>query len=368
MENCMEVVIDRDAFVKGLQMVQNIVEPRQTLPILANVLLEADGEAVRVTATDLEVGARVTIPAKVASKGAITVSARKLGEIVKELPAAAVALRVTDNVSVSLRCGGATYRLVGLAADDFPPVVPASPESWVSLDARTLRDMLTQTSLAVSHDETRCALNGILFVLQGKDVQMVATDGHRLAVSKRSLGRGVGGMTGIVPRKAVIEIMRVLGAGEDVQVAITENQFVLQMPNFVMTARLIEGQFPNYDAVIPRTQPGRLAAPRSSLTAALRRVAVMAEERNKPVKLALSPGSLKVTASSQELGEAEEILEVEYAGEEMVIGFNSRYLLEAMAALDEDQVMFEIKDAQSPGVIKSVEDEGYCCVIMPMRI
>jgi len=364
----MEVVIDRDAFLKGLQMVQNIVEPRQTLPILANVLLEAEGESVRMTATDLEVGARVSVPAKVGGKGAITVSARKLAEIVKELAAAAVALKVTENVTVSLRCGGATYRLVGLAPDDFPPVVPASPQSWVTLEAKTLREMLTQTSFAVSHDETRYALNGVLFVFQGKDVRMVATDGHRLAFSTRSLGQAIPSATGIVPRKAVTEIMRVLGAGEEVQIAITENQFVLQMPNFVMTARLIEGQFPNYDAVIPRTQPGRLSAPRSSLTAALRRVAVMAEERNKPVKLALSPGSLKVTASSQELGEAEEILEVEYAGEEMVLGFNSRYLLEAMAALDKDQVMFEIKDAQSPGVIKSVEDEGYCCVIMPMRI
>jgi DNA polymerase-3 subunit beta len=364
----MEVVIDRDAFLKGLQMVQNIVEPRQTLPILANVLLEAEGESVRMTATDLEVGARVSVPAKVGGKGAITVSARKLAEIVKELAAAAVALKVTENVTVNLRCGGATYRLVGLAPDDFPPVVPASPQSWVTLEAKTLREMLTQTSFAVSHDETRYALNGVLFAFQGKDVRMVATDGHRLAFSTRSLGQAIPTATGIVPRKAVTEIMRVLGAGEEVQIAITENQFVLQMPNFVMTARLIEGQFPNYDAVIPRTQPGRLTAPRSSLTAALRRVAVMAEERNKPVKLALSPGSLKMTASSQELGEAEEILEVEYAGEEMVIGFNSRYLLEAMAALDKDQVMFEIKDAQSPGVIKSVEDEGYCCVIMPMRI
>ncbi len=364
----MEVVIDRDAFLKGLQMVQNIVEPRQTLPILANVLLEAEGESVRMTATDLEVGARVSVPAKVSSKGAITVSARKLAEIVKELPAAAVALKVTENVTVSLRCGGATYRLVGLAPDDFPPVVPASPQSWVTLEAKILREMLTQTSFAVSHDETRYALNGVLFVFQGKDVRMVATDGHRLALSTRSLGKAIAGATGIVPRKAVTEILRVLGASEEVQIAITENQFVLQMPNFVMTARLIEGQFPNYDAVIPRTHPGRLAAPRSSLSAALRRVAVMAEERNKPVKLALSPASLKVMASSQELGEAEEILEVEYAGEEMVIGFNSRYLLEAMAALDKDQVTFEIKDAQSPGVIKSVEDEGYCCVIMPMRI
>jgi DNA polymerase III subunit beta len=364
----MEVVIDRDALLKGLQMVQNIVEPRQTLPILANVLLEAAGDSVRLTATDLEVGARVSVPAKVGASGAITVSARKLAEIVKELPAAAVALKVSENVTVSLRCGGATYRMVGLAPDDFPPVVPASPQSWVGIEAKILREMLTQTSFAVSHDETRYALNGVLFAFQGKDVRMVATDGHRLALSTRSLGQGVASATGIVPRKAVTEIMRVIGAGEEVQIAITENQFVLQMPNFVMTARLIEGQFPNYEAVIPKGHPGRLTTARAGLSSALRRVSVMAEERNKPVKLALSPASLKVSASSQELGEAEEILDVEYAGEEMVIGFNSRYLLEAMAALEKDQVVLEIKDAQSPGVIKSVEGEGYCCVIMPMRI
>jgi DNA polymerase-3 subunit beta len=364
----MEVVIDRDAFLKGLQMVQNIVEPRQTLPILANVLLEAEGDNVRLTATDLEVGARVSVPAKVAAKGAITVSARKLAEIVKELPAAAVVLKVSENVTVTLRCGGASYRMVGLAPDDFPPVVPAAPQSWVSIEAKLLREMLLQTSFAVSHDETRYALNGVLFTFQGKDVRMVATDGHRLALSTRSLGQGVASATGIVPRKAVTEIMRVIGAGEEVQLAITENQFVLQMPNFVMTARLIEGQFPNYEAVIPKAHPGRLTTARAGLSAALRRVAVMAEERNKPVKLALSPASLKVSASSQELGEAEEILDVDYAGDEMVIGFNSRYLLEAMAALEKDQVVLEIKDAQSPGVIKSVEGEGYCCVIMPMRI
>src|SRR2546428_9105823 len=197
-ENLMEVVIDRDAFLKGLQMVQNIGDPRPPVPILANVLLESDREAVRVPATDLEVGARVAIPAKVASKGAITVSAKKLAEIVKELPTAPVALKVTDNASVSLRCAGATYKLVGLSPDDFPPVVPASPASWLSLDTKTLREMLAPTSFAISPDENRYALNGILLVLQEKDVQMVATDGHRLPMSQGGPGRGVGGRTGSV--------------------------------------------------------------------------------------------------------------------------------------------------------------------------
>jgi DNA polymerase III subunit beta len=364
----MDVVLDRDAFLKGLQMVHNIVEPRQTLPILANVLIETEQDAVRVTATDLEVGARVSIPAKVAKGGTITVSARKLSEIVRELPSASLTLRVGDNAAVSLRCGGASYRMVGLAADDFPAVVPAAPAAWLTLEAKMLRDMLAQTTFAVSHDESRFALNGVLFALQPKELRLVATDGHRLAVATRSVGEGLSGATGIVPRKAVVEISRVLGVSEDVQIAITENQFVLQMPNFVMTARLIEGQFPNYEAVMPKGHPGKLVIPRAGLMAALRRVSVMAEERNKPVKLLLRPGALVLSAASHELGEAEEALEVQYAGEEVSIGFNSRYVLEALAPIEHDDVVFEFKDGLSPGVVKGVEEEGYSCVIMPMRI
>ncbi|MEX2145975.1 MAG: DNA polymerase III subunit beta [Candidatus Rokuibacteriota bacterium] len=364
----MEVVLDRDAFLKGLQMVQNIVEPRQTLPILANILLATDGESVRLTATDLEVGARVSIPAHVVGKGAITISARKLTEIVKELPAAKVALTVKENATVALRCGGATYKLVGLAPDDFPPVVPAMPAAWMTLDARTLREMLVQTSFAVSHDETRYALNGVLFSLSGKEARLVATDGHRLAMSMRSVGDLGAGVTGIVPRKAITEIMRVLGSGEEVQIAITDNQFVLQMPNFVMTARLIEGQFPNYEAVIPKAHPGKLVMGRAVLTAALRRVSVMAEERNKPVKLTLAPTVLKLSASSQDLGEAEESIDVDYGGAEVTIGFNSKYVLDALAPIDHDTIVLEFKDGLSPGIVRSAADDGYCCVIMPMRI
>jgi DNA polymerase-3 subunit beta len=199
-------------------------------------------------------------------------------------------------------------------------------------------------------------------------VHLVATDGHRLAVSARGLGASAEPVTGIVPRKAVAELMRVLGSSEDVQIALTENQFVLQMPNFVLTARLIEGQFPNYEAVMPKGHPGRLLVSRAALQGALRRVAVIAEERNKPVRMTLTPATLTISASSQELGEAEEFMDVDYTGQEVAMGFNSRYLLDALAAIDKDPVAFEFKDGLSPGVVKSVEDEGYCCVIMPMRI
>jgi DNA polymerase-3 subunit beta len=364
----MEVVLDRDAFLKGLSMVQNIVEPRQTLPILANVLVQADGDLVHLTATDLEVGARVSVPARVPGKGSVTLAARKLVEIVKELPAAALALKVGENAAVSIRCGGASYKLVGLASDDFPPVVPASPKSWLTLEGKVLREMLARTSFAISHDETRYALNGILFVLQEKELRLVATDGHRLALARTPLAQPSDGVTGIVPRKAATEIGRVLGAGEDVQIAITENQFVLELPNFVMTARLIEGQFPNYDAVIPKSHPITLTLARNAVTSAIRRVAVMADDRNKPVRFTLAPGTLQLAASSHELGEAEETIGVDYSGGEVAIAFNSRYVLDALSAIEEDQAVLELKDSLSPGVVRQATGDAYRCVIMPMRI
>jgi DNA polymerase III subunit beta len=364
----MEVQLERDAFSKGLQMVQNIVEPRQTLPILANVLLETEGDALRVTATDLAVGAGVSVPAKVASPGAITLSARKLAEIVKELPLAPLSLKVQDNTWVVLRCGGVSYKLVGLAAEDFPAVVPTASPAWVALDAKTLKEMLGRTAFAMSHDESRYALNGVLLVLQPGRLRVVATDGHRLALASRALPNGAGTATGIVPRKAVQEVMRVLGAGEEVQVALVENQFILRMANFLLVARLIEGQFPNYEQVVPKGHPCRLAVSRSALAAALRRVSVLSEERTKPVKLLLSPGCLKLSASNPELGEAEESLAVDYAGEELAIGFNSRYVLDALGAIETDEVVAELRDGMSPGIIRSLEGEEYFCVIMPMRI
>ncbi|MEK7372945.1 MAG: DNA polymerase III subunit beta [candidate division NC10 bacterium] len=364
----MEVHVDRDAFLRGLQMVHNIVEPRQTIPILANVLVQADGETVRLTATDLEVGARVSVPGKVVRGGGITLSARKLLEIVKELPAAPLVIRVQENAWVALRCGGVSYKLVGLTPEDFPAVGAVESAAWISLDGKVLRDMLTQTSFAISHDESRYALNGILFAVQGKDLRLVATDGHRLALAVRPLVDDPTPVSGIVPRKAVQEIARIVGSGEEVQVAITDNQFVLQMPNFLLLARLIEGTFPNYEQVVPKGHPKRITLARGALTAALRRVSVLAEERTKPVKFTLTPGALTLSAYHPDFGEAEESLEVEYAGEEVTIGFNSRYVLDAIGAQEAEQGVIELKDSLSPGVVKSFEEEGALCVIMPMRI
>jgi DNA polymerase-3 subunit beta len=364
----MEVHVDRDTFLRSLQMVHNIVEPRQTMPILANVLVETEAEGLRLTATDLEVGVRVGVPAKVASSGAVTISARKLMEIVKELPSAPLSIKVQENAWVSLRCAGASYKLVGLAPEDFPPVSAGGSVTWISVDGKTLRDMLEQTMFAISHDESRYALNGVLLVLGNREIRLVATDGHRLALAIRVAPEREAGVSGIVPRKAVHEIARIVGSGEDVEVAVGDNQFLLRVPNVLLVARLIEGTFPNYEQVVPRAHPHRVVLSRSALTAALRRVSVLSEERTKPVKFMLSPGVLKLAAYSPDYGEAEEQMEVEYAGEEITIGFNSRYVLEALGAQDSEQIVLEVKDGLSPGVVKSFEETGSLCVIMPMRI
>jgi DNA polymerase-3 subunit beta len=228
--------------------------------------------------------------------------------------------------------------------------------------------MLTQTTFAISHDESRYALNGILFALRDRELRLVATDGHRLAVAVRMLATAGAAVTGIVPRKAVQEIVRVVGSGEAVEVALGDNQFMLRMPNVMLIARLIEGTFPNYEQVVPKTHPYRLVLSRNGLAAAVRRVSVLSEERTKPTKFLLAPGVLKLSAYSPDFGEAEEQIEIEYAGEEMTIGFNSRYVLDALGAQGGDQVVLEVKDGLSPGVIKSLDDDGSLCVIMPMRI
>jgi len=289
-------------------------------------------------------------------------------EIVKELPAAPLALKVQENAWVSLRCGGASYKLVGLAPEDYPAVESPAAAGWITVAGKLLRDMLAQTMFAISHDESRYALNGVLMTLHDHEMRLVATDGHRLALAVRPLGEVKSAVSGIVPRKAIQEVARIVGSGEDVEVAIGDNQFMLRMPNVLLMARLIEGTFPNYEQVVPRAHPHRVLMSRGALSAALRRVSVLSEERTRPVKFVLSPGLLKLSAYSADYGEAEEQLEVEYTGEEITIGFNSRYVLDALGAQSGEQIVLEVKDGLSPGVVKSFEDDGSLCVIMPMRI
>jgi len=363
----MDLQVARDPFLRALQLVQNIVEPRQTLPILANVLLDAQEGGLHVAATDLEVGVRVAVPAIVARPGAITLAARKLVELVRELPAQPITLKLQENGWVQLLCGPAAFRLVGLPAEEYPPLETGSADGWVAVDGARLRAMLARTSYAMSQDESRPFLNGLFLVVKKGELRLVATDGHRLALARMSV-EADGEMTGIVPRKAVGEMGRVLSAGDETTLALRENQFFLRTPGFVLASKLIEGTFPSYEQVLPKSHPRRLIVEREALIAALRRVSVVADDRTRPIRLTVAPGALRLSASSQELGEAEEVLPAEFEGEELMIGFNTRYILDALGPMEGDRVVVELKDSLSPGVFKSAADEDHLCVIMPMRI
>ncbi|HEV8306615.1 MAG TPA: DNA polymerase III subunit beta [Methylomirabilota bacterium] len=363
----MEIQVAREPFLRALQLVQNIVEPRQTLPILANVLIETSDGGVRVSATDLEVGVRVAVPATVVRPGGITLAARKLLELVRELPAQPITLTLQDNGWVQLLCGPAAFRLVGLPAEEYPPLESGEAEGWVSVDGGRLRAMLARTSYAMSQDESRPFLNGLYLVVKKHELRLVATDGHRLALARAEVAADTE-MGGIVPRKAVQEVGRVLAGNDEATLAVRENQFYLRTPGFGLACKLIEGTFPNYEQVLPKSHPRHLTVEREPLIAALRRVSVVADDRTRPIRLTASPAALRLSASSQELGEAEEVLPADFAGEELTIGFNARYLLDALGPMDAERVVVDLKDALSPGVFKSASDDAHLCVIMPMRI
>jgi DNA polymerase III subunit beta len=363
----MELQVARDPFLRALQLVQNIVETRQTLPILANVLMDAQEGGFHVAATDLEVGVRVAVPATIVRPGAVTLAARKLHELVRELPAQPVTLRLQENGWVQLLCGAASFRLVGLPAEEYPPLETGDAEGWVSVDGGRLRALLARTAYAMSQDESRPFLNGVYMLVRKGELRLVATDGHRLALARLTVETD-GEMAGIVPRKAVGEMGRVLGGSEAASLAIRENQFLLRTPGFVLVSKLVEGTFPSYEQVLPKAHPRRLTIERELLIAALRRVSVVADDRTRPIRLTAAPGALRLAASSQELGEAEEVLPAEFEGEELPIGFNTRYILDALVPMDGERVVIELKDSLSPGVFKSAADEDHLCVIMPMRI
>jgi DNA polymerase-3 subunit beta len=363
----MEIQVARDPFLRALQLLQNIVEPRQTLPILANVLIEAEDAGLRLVATDLEVGARLSVPATVVRPGAITLAARKLVELVRELPGQPITLKLLENGWIQLLCGPAAFRLVGLPAEEYPPFETGESDGWVAVDGARLRAMLARTAYAMSQDESRPFLNGVYLAVRKGDLRMVATDGHRLALARMPV-EAPGEMAGIVPRKAVLEMGRVLGASEEVTLAVRESQFFLRTPGFVLASKLVEGTFPSYEQVLPKSHPRRLTVAREPLMAALRRVSVVADDRTRPIRLTVAPGAVRLAASSQELGEAEEVLPAESGGEELTIGFNSRYILDALGPMEGEQVVVELKDALSPGVFRTAAEEDQLCVIMPMRI
>lgn len=363
----MKFNVAKDKLLDGLQTVQNIVSTRTTLPILSNVLIRAEDGVLRFTTNDLDVGMSCTVEAKVEKGGGTTLPARRLASIVKELPAADVEVEVDSKNIASIRCGQSFFKMMGLAEEEFPALPKLADAKVFTLRQKELKDALRKTAFAISTDETRYVLNGILFSFKEGKLTMVATDGRRLALVDLELEFPRGQEVDvIVPSKCVTELQRLLGEEGEIKMNVGENQVGFDVNGKVLVSKLIEGNYPNYKQVIPPEAKERVTIERELLLTAVRRVSLLSSDKSNSVKLIFTKNNLEITANTPEVGEAHESLAVNFKGKEMSIAFNPGFLQDPLRNLTDDEVHIDLIDEMSPGVIKI--GTPFLYVLMPMRI
>jgi len=372
----MKLTIERGALLKSLAHVQSVVERRNTIPILSNVLVEAADGALALTATDMDLTIVERVAAAVGGRGATTVAAHTFFDIVRKLPEGAqVQLESTgDGGQVTLKAGRSRFVLATLPKEDFPTMGPGDLPHKFEIAAKELRSLIDRTRFAISTEETRYYLNGIyLHGTTSGDVKVlraVATDGHRLARFEMPLPAGAAGMPGvIVPRKAVGELHKLLEETDDrVEVALSDAKVRFAFGEVVLTSKLIDGTFPDYQRVIPTGNDKVMEVHRRDFADAVDRVSTISSEKSRAVKLSLKNGTLTLSATSPEAGTASEELEVKYGGADLEIGFNSRYLLDIAQQIEGDGAQFALADAASPTLVRDVADQSALYVLMPMRV
>ncbi len=372
----MELVARKNDLLRELQLFQGIVERKNTIPILANVLMEAKGDEVRFLATDLEVGLRSKCAASVTKAGSLTIPAKKFYEIIKSLPETDIRI-AEDKGGVKVAADRFDARMQTLPREDFPTLPEASATPTATLTSSSVKEMVSKTQFAITGEDTRYFLNGALFVLRPDSMSLVATDGHRLALvtvpRDGKAKKDAEEIKAILPKKTLGELGRLLAEGEgneDIKYERGENHLFFGVGERMLISRMIDGQFPAYERVIPKGNDKHIEFERDRLTNAVKRVALLSNERSRAVKFQLEKGKVDVTSSSPDLGEARETLPVEYTGDAMQICFNAQYVLDFMSAVTTDVVALELKDEVSQAVLKPVGAEGYdyTYVIMPMRV
>jgi DNA polymerase-3 subunit beta len=379
----MELKIKKSDLLDIIGKTQNIVEKRNTMPILVNVLIEAiknpKGDTLKVYATDLEVSLTDEAPCKVTTAGKVAVDAKQLFQIVKELNEdGVIQLKSKDNNWLIIQQGKAVFNVVGKNPEEYPMFPTYTSDIFVKIKSQTLKEMIEKTIYSVSTDETRYHLNGVFFeqIKNGNSFQyrMVATDGHRLSLVDRETGfvaegnvkfeKGV-----IIPRKGLAEISKILETSmEDVEFTVEGPQLILKNNSAVLMIRLIEGKYPNFLQLIPKSLSRHIVASRHELIQCLKRVSLLSNKKSKGITVTLSHGVMSITTNNPELGDAKEEIQVNYDGEEIKIGFNARYLLDILNSFNEDEVEIELNDQLSPGLFRPKQDNKYTCIVMPMRI
>ncbi len=367
----MKFSISKGSLQELLQIVVSAVPAKSTLPILSNVLIEADKEGLTLVATDLDISIRTRGEAEVTETGSITIPAKRVGEIVRELPDADVKVAVKD-AKVKLSCGNGSFTIVGLDPEDFPQLPQVDAEKMVVLPTETLEKAVKRTTYAVSNDETRQMLTGALLQFKGGELRMVGTDGHRLAKAAfKGDFKGLDGRDLIIPPKALNQVVRLASGQESVNLAVSKNFAVFEMGPTTVYSRLIDGNFPNYEQVIPKENPKQFLVPRDEFIATLRRVAVLSDSVTRQIKLALKPERVELSVSTADVGEGQESLAVEYAGDPLSVGYNAAYLLEALRTMDSEKVSVQLNTPTSPGIFVpdgQGKEEDLLCLVMPLRL
>ena len=372
----MELVVRKNEFLRELQLFQGIVERKNTIPILANVLIEAKGTEVRMLATDLEVALRSRCDASVTKPGSLTLPAKKLYEIIKALPETDVRIQ-EDKTGVKVAADRFDSRIQTLPREDFPTLPEATGTTRAALPRDALREMVAKTQFAITGEDTRYFLNGALFVLRADSMSLVATDGHRLALvtvprsTTDDVVKAGDEVKVILPKKTLLELGKLLSESDgDIHYERGENHLFFEVGERMLISRMIDGQFPAYERVIPKGNDRDIEFERERLTSAVKRVALLSNERSRAVKFEIDKGKVEVTSSSSEFGEAREQIPVEYNGSAMAISFNAQYVLDFLNVVSTDIVALSLKDEVSQAVMKPIGAEGYdyTYVIMPMRI
>ncbi|NQY99151.1 MAG: DNA polymerase III subunit beta [Bdellovibrionales bacterium] len=375
----MKLQIDKKDLLGIISRAQHIVEKRNTMPVLMNVLLETQDNALRVFATDLEVSLTDDAQCQVLESGKVAVSAKSLFEIIKELPDGMVTLEKKENNWLKISQLKSVFNIVGISPDEYPVFPTFNTTEFTKLDSRVLTEMIEKTIYSVSNDETRYHLNGVFFSksTEGENVvyRMVATDGHRLSlVDRKSNGsqsqQGMADTQGvIIPRKGLNEIKKILDNVEDsVDMAIEGSQLIVKNSNTILMIRLIEGKYPNYQQLIPQNMKENMVVNREALLSSLKRVSLLSNSKSKGVTLNLAGNRLEISSNNPELGDAKEEIEVDYSGQDMKIGFNAKYILDVLGSMTDEAIQLELNDQLSPGLVRPHKDSSYTCVVMPMRI
>jgi len=367
----MQIVCSKAELVKGIQIVQAAVSTKNTLPVLANILLETKSNQLKLASTDLEVGVRCLIKAEIVKEGALTIPAKTFSDFVRTLPDnQEIRIQTEEPARMEIKSGKTRCVLLGLPKEDFP-ILPEFPEDTaVTIEAKSLREMIHKTAYSMSTDETRYILNGLYFILEKGSAKMVATDGRRLAFISREMVDKKTAVNVIIPSKAVREVERLLGAEtalDTVQISVTENQVAFKIGDTVVISRLIEGHFPNYEQVIPKTSTIKINVAAKDVATMTQRAALGSGDRGGVVKFILEKGKMRALGTAQGRVEVEDEIPVEYNGATLEIAFNPIFVMDVLKNLEASQVTFEFSTSLNPGVIRPVGDEQCIAVIMPMR-